>query len=149
MKKLLNQIVIFFLQEIIKPFSDSQIRMLQDWLIALSNALFALRSEAQSKPLSDAEREARTRFDSIDKDVHLYGSASQSSFYASVKAGIRVPTDPNARHFKRTLVFRSPLNAEERERFSFKKTAMSEVTESEGSTSYSGIWIINYFDKSK
>lgn len=144
MKKYLNQIIISFLKEIIKPFSDSQIRVLQDWLIALSQALFALRSESQSKTLSSDEVAAKHRFDQINKDVHLYGSLNKSSF----SAGIGVPTDPSEMNFTRTIFYRSPLGSEEEKIFLLKKFGMSEERVSEGSTSYSRIKIINYSESS-
>lgn len=143
MKKFLNKIIISFLKEIIRPFSDSQIRLLQDWLIALSQALFALRSEARNNSLSSDEIASKHRFNEIDKDVHLYGSSHKSSF----SAGIEVPTDPNSEmNFTRTIWYRSPLGPEERKNFFLKKFGMEENETYKGSTSYSGIKIINYSD---
>lgn len=144
MKKYFNQIIISFLKEIIKPFSDLQIRLLQDWLIALSQALFALRSEAQNKTLSSDEKAAKRRFDQIDKDIHLYGSSRKSSF----SAGIEVPTDPREMNFRRTIFYRTPLGSEEQPNFFVKKIGINEQQKSEGSTSYSGIKIVNYSESS-
>lgn len=74
----INKLIIYFIKKIVKDMSDSQIKLLQTWLCALSNALFALRSEAKQESLSFRDSYRHSVFEQVDKNVSFWSTYNET-----------------------------------------------------------------------
>ena len=112
---LINKLIIFFLKKIVKDMSDSQIKLMQNWLSALSNALFALRSEAKHKTLSFEETDAKSVFEKVDKNVRFWSTCDEKLRLCSFS--IELPRKPGEDFIETTRCFRLFPNAKSDETF--------------------------------
>lgn len=67
----INNVIPLFVKQIIRHMSDSQIKLLQNWLFALGDALFALRAEAKSEPLGFIQQHKKDKFEWANENVHF------------------------------------------------------------------------------
>ena len=72
----INYLIHLLVKKIVSDMSDSQIKLMQNWLNALSNALFAFRSEAKREPLSFIEKYQKDAFETVDKNVSFCSTFS-------------------------------------------------------------------------
>lgn len=104
-----NNLIILFVKKIIRNMSDSQIKLLQSWLYALSDALFALRSEAKSEPLSFRQQHKKDMFDAVDEKVHFrHTFSNETSGFPGFS--IEMPRKPGEDFIEETRYFRFKKN---------------------------------------
>ena len=96
--------------------SDSQIKLMQNWLSALSNALFAFRSEAQRKPLSFIEKYQKNVFETVDKNVSFCSTFSDRKLRI-FRLSISLPRKPSEDFIEDTKIFRLRANEKNAETF--------------------------------
>lgn len=104
-----NNLIILFVKNIIRSMSDSQIKLLQNWLYALSDALFAFRSEAKGEPLSFRQQHKKDIFDAVDEKVHFrHTFSNETSGFPGFS--IEMPRKPGEDFIEETKYFRFKKN---------------------------------------
>ena len=145
MRTRLNNFLLECLEQILIPMGDQQIRLIQNWLIALSRALFALRSKGRKVPLLTSEEEAYEHLKTLDEDMNI----CTSEYGNPLRVHINVPLLPKtfpSQDTDRTTIYRFPFNDQEKSQFIIKQVGIASVNRREAKSTTSGINIVNFFD---
>ena len=142
----LNSFLLKCLEHILRPMGDHQIRLLQNWLIALSNALFALRSKGRKESLLTSEEEAYNHLQSLDKNIDIYASGHIGSDPLKVHINVPLLHKPfPSMETESTTFYRFPFCAKEKSDFAIKHIGATSDHRPEAQSTSSGISIVNFF----